>query len=69
MLTEREREVLALVASGLSNEEIAGRLVISPLTARTHVSRILTKTGTRDPAQLVVLTDESRLVQPGSTAR
>jgi DNA-binding NarL/FixJ family response regulator len=69
MLTNREREVLALVGSGLSNEEIAGRLVISPLTARTHVSRILTKTGARDRAQLVVLAYESRLIQPGGQAR
>lgn len=69
MLTEREREVLALVGSGLSNEEIAERLVISPLTARTHVSRILTKTGSRDRAQLVVLAYESRLIQPGGLAR
>jgi DNA-binding NarL/FixJ family response regulator len=69
MLTDREREVLALVGSGLSNEEIAGRLVVSPLTARTHVSRILTKTGARDRAQLVVLAYESRLIQPGGAAR
>lgn len=69
MLTDRERDVLALVGSGLSNDEIAGRLVISPLTARTHVSRILTKTGARDRAQLVVLAYESRLIQPGGPAR
>jgi DNA-binding NarL/FixJ family response regulator len=69
MLTDREREVLALVGSGLSNEEIAGRLVISPLTARTHVSRILAKTGARDRAQLVVLAYDSRLIQPGGPAR
>jgi len=68
MLTQREREVLALVASGLSNDQIAGQLVISPLTARTHVSRILTKTGVRARAQLVVLGYESGLVQPGRTA-
>lgn len=66
MLTDREREVLALVGSGLSNEEIAGQLVISPLTVRTHVSRILMKTGARDRAQLVVLAYESRLIKPGS---
>jgi DNA-binding NarL/FixJ family response regulator len=69
VLSEREREVLSLVAAGLSNEEIAARLVISPLTARTHVSRILTKTGARDRAQLVVLAYESRLVQPGGAGR
>jgi DNA-binding NarL/FixJ family response regulator len=63
-LTDREREVLALVAGGLSNEEIADRLVISPATARTHVSRILTKTHARDRAQLVVLAYESGLVRP-----
>lgn len=69
MLTEREREVLALAGTGLSNEEIAGQLVISPLTARTHVSRILAKTGARDRAQLVVLAYESGLVRPGGTGR
>jgi DNA-binding NarL/FixJ family response regulator len=62
-LTDREREVLALVAEGLNNEEIAGRLVISPATARTHVSRILMKTHARDRAQLVVLAYRSGLVQ------
>ncbi|HET6499503.1 MAG TPA: response regulator transcription factor [Amycolatopsis sp.] len=65
-ITDREREVLALVASGLSNDEIAGRLVISTATARTHVSRIMTKVGARDRAQLVVLAYESGLVSPGS---
>jgi DNA-binding NarL/FixJ family response regulator len=69
MLTDREREVLALVGAGLSNDEVAERLVISPLTARTHVSRILTKTGARDRSQLVVLAYESRLIQPGGPAR
>ncbi len=64
-LTEREREVLALVAGGLSNDEIAGRLHLSPLTAKTHVSRILTKLGARDRAQLVVVAYETGLVSPG----
>ncbi|NKQ53393.1 response regulator transcription factor [Amycolatopsis sp. K13G38] len=65
-VTEREREVLALVAGGLSNDEIAAYLVISKATARTHVSRIMTKVGARDRAQLVVLAYESGLVSPGS---
>jgi DNA-binding NarL/FixJ family response regulator len=65
-LTEREREVLALVAEGLSNDEIAGRLFLSPLTTKTHVSRIMTKLDARDRAQLVVLAYESGLVVPGS---
>jgi DNA-binding NarL/FixJ family response regulator len=64
-LTEREREVVALVAAGLSNEEIAGELIISPATARTHVSRAIVKVGARDRAQLVVLAYESGLVAPG----
>ena len=64
-LTEREREVLALVAEGLSNDEIAGRLFLSPLTAKTHVSRIMTKLNARDRAQLVVIAYESGLVTPG----
>ncbi|WP_327158043.1 response regulator transcription factor [Streptomyces tubercidicus] len=64
-LTEREREVMALVGIGLSNEEIARRLVVSPLTAKTHVSRTMAKLGARDRAQLVVLAYESGLVRPG----
>jgi DNA-binding NarL/FixJ family response regulator len=64
-LTEREREVLVHVAAGLSNDEIAERLVISPATAKTHVSRILLKLDARDRAQLVVIAYESGLVRPG----
>jgi DNA-binding NarL/FixJ family response regulator len=64
-LTDREREVVALVGLGLSNDEIAGRLVVSPLTAKTHVSRAMVKLGARDRAQLVVLAYESGLVRPG----
>jgi DNA-binding NarL/FixJ family response regulator len=67
VLTGREREVLVLVAAGLSNEDIAGQLTLSRLTVKTHVSRILTKTGTRDRAQLVVLAYETGLVQPNTT--
>ena len=60
-LTEREREVVALVAAGMSNDEIARRLVVSPLTAKTHVSRAMTKLNARDRAQLVVLAYEHGL--------
>ncbi len=64
VLTEREREIVALVATGLSNDEIAGRLVLSPLTAKTHVNRAMAKLGARDRAQLVVLAYQSGLVGP-----
>jgi DNA-binding NarL/FixJ family response regulator len=64
-LTEREREVMALVAAGLSNDEIAEKLVVSPATAKTHVSRAMVKLGARDRAQLVVFAYESGLVRPG----
>ena len=64
-LTEREREVVTLVAAGLSNDEIAAKLVVSPLTAKTHVSRAMTKLCARDRAQLVVLAYEYGLAEPG----
>jgi DNA-binding NarL/FixJ family response regulator len=64
-LTEREREVMALVAEGLSNEEIARKLFVSPATAKTHVSRAMVKLRARDRAQLVVFAYESGLVRPG----
>lgn len=65
VLTEREREVVALVGEGLTNDEIAARLVVSPATAKTHVSRAMIKLAARDRAQLVVLAYESGLVRPG----
>jgi DNA-binding NarL/FixJ family response regulator len=66
VLTNREREIVVLVARGLSNEEIAAHMVISPYTAKTHVSRAMTKLGARDRAQLVVFAYESGLVAPDS---
>ena len=65
VLTDRERDVLSLVAKGLSNAEIGSQLYVSPATVKTHVARILTKLGARDRAQLIVLAYESRLVRPG----
>jgi DNA-binding NarL/FixJ family response regulator len=67
-LTEREREVTALVAAGLSNDEIASQLFLSPATAKTHVNRAMSKLGARDRAQLVVYAYESGLVRPGWTS-
>jgi DNA-binding NarL/FixJ family response regulator len=66
-LTNREREAVALVARGLSNDQIADRMVISPMTAKTHVNRAMTKLHARDRAQLVVLAYESGLVTPRSS--
>jgi DNA-binding NarL/FixJ family response regulator len=65
LLTDREREVMALVAAGLTNDEIAERLFLSPATAKTHVNRAMTKLGARDRAQLVVAAYETGLVRPG----
>jgi DNA-binding NarL/FixJ family response regulator len=67
LLTEREREILVLVAHGLSNDDIAERLYVSPLTAKTHVNRAMTKLGVRDRAQLVVLAYQSGLVRAGDS--
>jgi DNA-binding NarL/FixJ family response regulator len=64
-LTEREREIMALVATGLSNNEIAGQLTISPATVKTHINRAMLKLGARDRAQLVVLAYQSGLVLAG----
>jgi DNA-binding NarL/FixJ family response regulator len=64
-LTEREREVMELVAAGLTNDEIARRLVLSPATAKTHVSRIMSKLDARDRSQLVIMAYESGMVRPG----
>ena len=66
ILTEREREVVALVAQGLSNDEIATELVVSPATARTHVSRAMVKLHARDRAQLVVFAYQSGLIRPSA---
>ena len=68
-LTEREREILALVAAGLSNDEIAGRLVVSPATVKTHVNRAMAKLGAHDRAQLVIAAYQAGLVRPDDTRR
>jgi DNA-binding NarL/FixJ family response regulator len=64
-LTSREREVVSLVAAGLSNEEIAARIYVSHSTVKTHVARAMAKIGARDRAQLVVAAFEAGLVRPG----
>ena len=68
-LTERECEVLVLIARGLSNEDIAAQLVVSLATVKTHVNRIMGKLGMRSRAQVVVIAYESGIVQPGSVSR
>jgi DNA-binding CsgD family transcriptional regulator len=65
VLTEREREVVGLVATGLSNDELAEKLFVSPLTAKTHVNRAMMKLGARDRAQLVVIAYQTGLVRAG----
>lgn len=65
VLTEREREVLALVASGMTNDQIGAELFISPVTAKTHINRTMAKLGARDRAQLVITAYETGLVRPG----
>jgi DNA-binding NarL/FixJ family response regulator len=67
-LTDREREVMALAATGLTNDEIGAQLIVSPATAKTHVSRAMIKLGVRDRAQLVVAAYETGLVRPGWTS-
>ena len=69
VLTAREREVLELVATGMSNGEIADTLYISPATARTHVGRLLMKLSARDRAQLVVIAFETGVASPGGPDR
>jgi DNA-binding NarL/FixJ family response regulator len=66
VLTDREREVLGLVGQGLTNDEIGRALFLSPLTAKTHVSRMMSKLGARDRVQLVVIAYETGLVRAGS---
>ena len=67
VLTDREREVLALAALGLTNDDIAARLFLSPLTVKTHINRAMAKLDVRDRAQLVVIAYQSGLVRPGDT--
>ncbi len=68
VLTDREREILALVGLGMSNDDIAARLYLSPSTAKTHVNRAMAKLGVRDRAQLVVIAYQTGLVRPGDSA-